>query len=584
MKKIVTLMFVTLFALVLVGCGGGKGPELQSIKITGKSVVEVGKTETYTATFSPADYKDKSVEWSTSDEAALTIDANGVATGVEKADGIYVFAQSKAVSTVRGQKKVSVKASDDGGSGADYPDLQGYKIKIAQAEHALYEFDPFLDAYNQPDKAAKIQAWEEVEEDFNCEIEVAAYPSSAEWGPSRWNWILGQAQLNTADYDFYTIPDSKIPMFVEGGAIMSVEDFYVLHGNKMLDASFEMSGSYQGSLYAVGNGVNNIYAVLYYNVALYEELNKADPTLKEPAAIFNEGNWTHQAFMDYLVQAQAAMAKAFGAEGTIGDPARKYYAAAGWDSYYWVGLATNDGEPLADTATMSINIATKHKQEAADVVKFMYENGYASPRQEVDQGVTDWNDGYALFNTGDLWFVNTDNRWSKTLWGEDTRYGYVPWPRATDMAFEDIKVAMGGSSTWVMPIGRDYTAFGDECTPENIYWALAEMLQRTTKYYKEDPSYNEEMALQAQAAKYAHSEASQEAYIYIQNLIKEGKGYFDPLCVNDNSVGSLYERSSTRLTIKGAVNAYINKSVGDWQEAIVNLLPVLQESLRKAYS
>ena len=275
----------------------------------------------------------------------------------------------------------------------------------------------------------------------------------------------------------------------------------------------------------------------------------------------------------------------FGTLGTAGDDAQEYYAVAGWDSYWWVGLATNDGEPLADTQSMKINIDTPHKLEAAEVVKYIYENNYGDPAQSVDQSVASWNDGKAFFNTGDLWFVGADNRWSKTLWGEDTRYGYVPWPRANDVEFEDIKIAMGGTATWVMPIGRDYSAYGEDCNAENIYWAVAEMLQRSEKYYKEDPAYDEEMALEAIAAKYAHSDASKKAYIHMQNLIKEGKGYFDPLVVSDNSVGSLYTNSTQRLTIKGAVTQYCyTKAVGDWQEAIVNLLPVLQENLRKAYS
>ena len=582
MKKIVTFMFVALFALVLVGCG--EDAALKSIKITGKSIVQVDKTETFTATFDPADFKDQSVTWSTSDEASLTIDSKGVATGVKAADQVYVFATSNANPAVKGQKKVTVK-DKTGPIENDYPDLQGYTIKIAQAEHALQEFDPFLDQYNQADKAAKMQAWEEVEEDFNCQIEVVAYPSSAEWGPSRWNYILSQAQMNTADYDFYTVPDSKIPTFVEGGALLSLEDFYVLHGNQMMDPSFYTSGSYQGNLYAIGNGDNNIYSVMYYNIGLLEELQKADPTLKEPAEIFNEGNWTFKAFEDYCYQVQEVMAKAFGAEGTKNDPAQAYYAVSGWDSYWWAGLASNDGEPLADTQTMSINIDTPHKIEAAETVKRIYTSGVADPKQSVDQAVASWNDGKSLFNTGDLWFVGADNRWSKDLWGEDTRYGYVPWPRANDVKFEDIKIAMGGTATWVMPIGRDYTAYGDDCNAENIYWALAEMLQRSEKYYKEDPSYDEEIAIAAVAAKYAHSPESQKAYIYMQNLIKNGQGYFDPLVVVDNSVGSLYTNSANRLTIKGAVTQYCTTGqVNTWAEAIINLLPVLQESLRKAYS
>ena len=80
MKKIVSLIFVMFFALVLVGCGGGSGSTggLKSIKISGKSQVAVDATETFTATFDPADYADKSVKWSTSDETSLSINDKGL--------------------------------------------------------------------------------------------------------------------------------------------------------------------------------------------------------------------------------------------------------------------------------------------------------------------------------------------------------------------------------------------------------------------------------------------------------------------------------------------------------------------------
>ncbi len=583
MKKLVTLMFTMILAIALVGCGGNQTSELKQIRVSGKGTVYVGSSEQYEVSFEPADYANKAVEWSTSDEAALTVDQNGKATGVAEKSSVYIYATSKDNAAVRGQKKVIVKKQSEGVK--DFPDLQGYTIKIAQAETALHEMDPFLDGYASADKMAKQQAWEEVEEDFNCEIEVVAYPSSAEWGPARWNYILSQAQMNTADYDFYTIPDSKIPTFVEGGALISMEDFYVLHGDNMMDPSFITSGSYQGNLYSLVAGDNNIYSVLYYNIPLLETLQKRDPSIQEPAQIFLDGNWTHKAFQDYCEKIQAAMAAEFGTLGTAGHDEQEYWAASGWDSYYWVGLASGDGEALADTQTMQININTEHKIAAAEVVKYLYSNKLAATPQSVDQAVTQWNDGKALFNTGSLWFVNATNRWSDDLWGEDTRYGYVPWPRANDLAYDDIKVALGGTATWVMPIGRDYSQYGEDCTAENIYHAVVEMLQRSEKYYTEDPSYDKDMAIAAVAAKYAHSTASQQAYIKMQQLIENGKGYFDPLVITDNSVGSLYTNSETRTTIKGAVTQYCaTGAVQTWEEAIANLIPVLEESLRKAYS
>ena len=585
MKKFLGLIFVMFLAFVLVGCGGGnEGGGLQSISIKGKLSLTVNEETTYTAEFLPADYKNKAVKWSSSDEAKLTVDQNGKA--VAKAEGTaYVYATSEAVPTIKGQKKIAIKAADDGGSDQEYPDLQGYTIRIAQAETNLHDFDPFLEKYAQSDKEAKQEAWRFVEDAFNCNIEVAAYPSSAEWGPSRWNYILNQAQLGISDYDFLTVPDSKIPTFVEGGALISMEDFYVLHGNNMMDPSYIISGSYQGKLYSFITGKNNIYNVMYYNIGLLETLQQYNEDLQEPAQIFLDGDWTFSKFEAYCDEVQATMAEAFGEAGTAGGANQEYWAVSGWDSYWWVGLGSNDGEPLADTTTMTINIDTPHKVQAAEVVKNLYTKKVAASPQSVDQNVTQWNEGKALFNTGDLWFVGADNRWSMTLWGDDTRYGYIPWPRANDIEFEDIKVALGGTATWVMPIGRDYSQYGDECTAENIYWAIAELYRRADELHKSSPDYDAVTEQKNLAAKFAHSEASQEAYIYMQELIKAGKGYFDPLVTSDNPVGSLYTNSASRQTIKGAVTQYCaTGAVGTWEEAIAALKPILQESLRKAFS
>ena len=586
MKKVLTLMFVMLLALVLVGCGGGGSATIQLISIKGDSSIKVGETKQYQAEFTPADYPDQSVTWSTSDESALTIDQNGKAKGVaETESSVFIYAKSNADANAQGRKKVVVKSENQNQEQGEYPNLEGYTIRIAQAAHELRAYDPFLDEYKQPDKEAKKQAWREVEELFNCKIEVAAYPSSADWGPARWNYILQQAQFGVSDFDFLTVPDSQIPTFVEGGALIALDEFYTLYGKNMMDPSFVVSGKYKNKLYSFTFSENSIYNVMYYNIGLLEQLQEVDPTLKEPAQIFNEKNWDHSTFLDYCKQVQDAMAVKFGAAGVAGADTQEYYAISGWDSYWWIGLATNDGEPLANIDTMTIDFSGEHKKAAAELVREIYKSGYADPKQNVDGSVVSWKEEKALFNTGDLWFVNDANRWPSDMWGENTRYGYVPWPRAEGVYFDDIKVALGGTATWVMPIGRDYSQFGDECTAKNIYWAVAEMLQRADKYYKEDATYDEEIALDNAAAKVTHSEESKKAYIYIQKLIKAGKGYYDPLSNPDNPVGSLYTNNSNRTTIKGAVTQFCTvRSVETWEEAIAPLVPLLQESLRKAFS
>ncbi len=585
MKKLLIVLIIVL-GFILVGCEGPElSPIFNSITINGSQKLYIGDEATYEAVFDPNNYYNQEVIWSSSDETKLTINQEtGLATALDETgeEGVYIYATLKDKSNINGSKKIFIYKPDY--HDPVYPDLQEYTIRIAQDEVYLHNTDPFLEGYKQSDKAAKQQAWREVEELFNCKIEVAAYPGHADWGPWKWIYILNQAQLGVSDYDFLTVPDSKIPTFVEGGALISMEEFYALYGNNMMDPTFITSGSYQGNLYSFNTSKNNIYNVMYYNIGLLETLQKYNNNLKEPARIFLDGDWTFEKFEDYCQEVQDTMAQAFGVKGTAGDAGQEYFAVSGWDSYWWVGLSSNDGEPLADVNNITININTPHKVQAAEVVKSLYNSGIADPRQNIEQNVTRWNEGKALFNTGDLWFVKADNRWSSNLWGEDTRYGYVPWPRANDVDFDEIQVALGGTETWVMPIGRDYSQYGEECTTENIYWAIAELFRRTDEYYKSSKDYDENTEMKNLATQFADSEASQAAFIYVQKLIKSGKGYFDPLVTSDNSVGSLYTNSTARTTIKGAVTQYCaTGTVGTWEEAISALLPILIESVRKRF-
>ena len=585
MKKLL-LILLFVFVFTITGC---QEPELQekliSITVNGSDKLYIGDEATYETVFDPDNYSNKEVTWSSSDETKLIIDQEtGVASALDetKDEGVFVYATSIDQPNIKGSKKIFIYKPES--YEPVYPDLQEYTIRIAQDDIYLDNTDPFLERYKGADKIAKQQAWREVEELFNCKIEVAAYPSHADWGPWKWIYILNQAQLGVSDYDFLTVPDSKIPAFVEGGALISMEEFYALYGNNMMDPSFITSGSYKGNLYSFNTSKNNIYNVMYYNIGLLETLQQYNEELQEPAQIFLDGNWTFEKFEDYCQEVQDTMAQAFGVKGTAGDANQEYFAVSGWDSYWWVGLSSNDGEPLADVNNITININTPHKVQAAEVVKNLYTKKVAGTPQAVDQNVTQWNEGKALFNTGDLWFVKADNRWSSTLWGEDTRYGYVPWPRANDVKFDEIQVALGGTETWVMPIGRDYSQYGEECTTENIYWAIAELFRRTDEYYKSSKDYDENIEMKNLATQYADSEASQAAFIYVQKLIKSGKGYFDPLVTSDNSVGSLYTNSTARTTIKGAVTQYCaTGAVATWEEAISALLPILIESVRKRF-
>ncbi len=63
--------------------------------------------------------------------------------------------------------------------------MKGYKIILMNAESALADLDPFLDAYTGQDKMYKQKAWKEVENLYNCKISVVAYPTEAPLGNSK---------------------------------------------------------------------------------------------------------------------------------------------------------------------------------------------------------------------------------------------------------------------------------------------------------------------------------------------------------------------------------------------------------------
>ena len=416
-------------------------------------------------------------------------------------------------------------------------------------------------------------------------IEFVSYPDKG-WGAAipEWSRLIREALRGAIDYDFLYVNNRDVREFIEEEAIIGLKEYYIYHGKNMMDDIQVMDGTYNGELYTFTPKKNNIYNVMYYNIGLFETLKEHNENLVEPAQMFLDGTWTHSNFLKYCEEVQNTMISLYGDKGIPGNENQEYFAVSGYDSFWWVGLATNDGEPLADTKTLEVNLTTPHKESAANIVKTLYNKGYASPDQKTDIGGIEWVEGKALFNTGDLWFVNDDSRWSSELWGDDTRYGYVPWPRADDMKFEDIQIALTGDDRpIVMPIGRNYEGYGEDCTSENIYMVLVELyskLKEVELFYEGTSStiYLEK------DYKFAQSKASLEAYVYVQKLIENNKYYYDPIILAYNSVVS----SNVLLrvggyTIKNALDYYTDNKYPTWKETIESIQTeiVVKELLKR---
>ena len=562
MKKLLAFMLMLTFAIVLVGCGGTDNSP-KTITIAGDRTVQEGKTVQLTATVAP-EAAVQTVTWTSARADIASVNASGLVTGV-KVGATVITATSTADPTVTGQVRVTVELDP---TAISRPDLGGYTIRIAQAGHALQEIDPFHELYIAQNRIAKQQAWTWVEEQYNCQIEVVAYPADAEWGLPRWNYILQQAASNVADYDFYTVPDSQIGRFVEGNAIIDITNWYAAYGQGYMDAVYQGAGTYKGKLYSITDGESGIYNVMYYNINLLDQLGME----KTPAEMFNDGDWTYSAFQAYAIEAQAKL------NGLGGDVVR--WAVAGNSPYYWAGMSNAGGVKLADVSAMTLNIKHPIAIAAADTLKAIKAAGAMDPLKQVDQGVASWMDGRALFSSGDLWFVNTSNRWPENLWGEGdaTKYGYVPFPRPDGTEKADQKIGLGGTATFVMPIGRDYSGFGAECTAENIYRALVDAFHKTREYRLADPDYDADAALRTYAERYAEAEDSVIAFMFMASRTST-YGFYDPLSIPDNPIVN-----TGFSTFSTAINNYVMGTIETFAEAVDPLLPILQENMTKAFS
>lgn len=447
------------------------------------------------------------------------------------------------------------------------PNLGGYTIKIALDAHAIWYMDPFHVDYDAFDKNAKQQAWNYVEEVYNCKIKFEPYPDYAEWGTPRWQYIEQKAAAGAVDYDFYVITDSQISRFVNANSLFDMTEWYNKYGNGFMDSIFQISGSYKNRLYSLIDGQSGILNVMYYNIGLLEELNMD----KTPAELFNEGEWTYSKFKEYAITAQERLNNKSDGE---------YWAVAGNSPYYWVGMSNAGGVKLADVTNLKMDIKNLIAISAADTLKSIKAAGAMDPNKQIDANVHSWMTGRALFSSGDLWFVNASNRWPDDLWGEGdmTRYGYVPFPRPDGTELKDQRIGLSGGTAMVMPIGRNYSGYGEDCTPENVYRAIVDIFIKTKEFQLSDPDYSETNQIRLISERYTESEDSIEAFEWILNNIKN-IGFYDPLAnANNPIVNTGFSTFST------SINEYIMGTYESYSAAVDPLLPSLEEQLIKVFS
>ena len=559
MKKIFTIFVALLMIFSIAGCNknsgdGGKGTEVTAVKINGKAQVKLGGADLQlTATVTPSTAT-TTFTWESSNVNVATVDQNGLVHGVSlgMAKITVITANNKTASK-------TIKVTDE--LEEEYPDLQGYTIRIAHSN--LAEYDPFYDdgkgkTYNGLDIMEAQASWQAVEEDYNCHMAVVEYPSDAAWGATRWDYIINQAINNKTEFDICVVTDAYIPRMASGGALYSMSEWYDKYGQDFMDYAYIKSGTYKGKLYSLTSSRSDVYNILGVNLGLLEEVQKYDSSIEEPAKMFLDDNWSFDSFYQWCKKVQLVLDSNFSTEET------KYYTLSGYASYYWQGMLNASGVTVADTTTYKVNILGDLETEVANLVKKFREEGLEDPSNQVDGSVQSWNNGQAVINTGEFWFVNAATRWPSDLWGEGeaTRYGFAPYPSKLGTK-ADYKLGVFGGQTWVMPVGKSYAGYGDECTPENIYHALMDYLQRTERAYKSSESYDEELAQKIINSKAFASEDSVNAISWL-NIHSTDINFYDPMNYEGNQVANLYSSDFAHA----ALDFFAGTGAATWAEAV----------------
>lgn len=393
------------------------------------------------------------------------------------------------------------------------PDLNGYEIVIMNAEGALYEIDPFYSKngieYTLADKLYKQKAWKDVQDEYNCTIKVEAYPATAPWGTQRINYIINNATNGTSECDFAVVSGAWINQFVSGNSAVDTTRYFELYGMNQVEKALYEVGSKNDKYYCVSNGINpgRTYVIkgLFYNYGLIKELG-----LESPAKLFNEGKWTYEGFIEYCLKAQSLLPD-------------NSYVMSGGPSIVWAGMVNAAGIKLADTQKMDLNITHKYSIQAIETLtKIVDEGCWSIDEIGYDAENVPFREKRAIFSPGEYWFLRADNRYPKDMWGDNTEYGYVPFPYPSQVNKEDTKVNFSGESVMMMVAGRKYPAGVNE---EGVYRALQDVFLRTIDSMKNDPTYDSERIKRNSLTSKVDDEESVEATIYYT----ASRTMFDPM-------------------------------------------------------
>ena len=505
----------------------------ERIEVSGSATATVGYTVEFKATVYPAQ-ANQNVKWKSINENILSINPDtGVGTAL-KTGKARVRAYSaidesiqSAIFTVEIREVVDIPI----------PDMQGYEIVIMNASSALTDLDPFLDGYSQVDKMYKQLAWRQVEKDFNCKISVKPYPDSAPWGPARVSYIIDNAANGQSTADISIVSNLWLHQFANdsANAAVNVSDYFVKYGKDQMENALREAGSYKGNLYVATNGISktNTYVELglYYNMGWVEKLG-----VKDPATMFNAGEWNYTGFKNWCLEVQALLNSEAGE-----------YAIGGHSYYYWFGMTNAAGVKVADPLSLQVNLDSQRSKDASALMYQLVSSGAVDTAQTWAEADGGFIAGTTVMTTGSLWFVRNPSRWKDDMFGTDTRYGYVPFPYPDDMAKEDTRISQSGLSVLMYTAGRE-GQYPAGLVVDDVYYAMTELYLRTIKLQEADATFDPEEVVYNSLSKRIDNQESIDAIRWFN----ASRVFFDPChSIYSSIAGTVLKTPAINTMMKG---------------------------------
>ena len=288
---------------------------------------------------------------------------------------------------------------------------------------AVYEIDPFHEAYSGTEQLEKQELQRLIEETLNVVINYEEYPPSAGWGPSRINAIIQSSVSGDPLSDIYWITSDWVQQLADAEALADVTPYLNTHGSNIDDSYLEV-GSYQGGNYGFEVGNVQIGHGLYYNADLVENLGVDNPT-----DLYLAGDWNWTEFEIWATDVQTQLS----AQGD------DMFALGGMLSYYAMNMIPLNGGSLINSVTARVSFAQKPALDTYDFLTNLYNKGLFELSPQYDAGSPEWMAGKVAMYPGSLWFVTADNRWGMLPF----ELGFVPYPVADDFIGEYISPVSG---------------------------------------------------------------------------------------------------------------------------------------------